>query len=557
MTELATMATLLVKLTMVLSLGLLFVRLAARQSAACRHVIVGATLAAAALVPVAASWLPPIAVVLRTRQSREPLVLSTPAGHALLQSSAAGGDTGATLPSFLIIGWAVGAGACLLPLLALAYQSRRIRRQGQAWGVTEATVPTVRGLQRRTIPVLLHPALSSPVACGVVRGVIALPASSKAWSHRDIERALAHEVAHLRRGDVVVQLIARVVCAVYWFHPLAWACWRRLRVEAERACDDAVLARFEAPGYASQLVRIARSVSSDAASSLLPAMARRGELTVRVEAILDATVRRSAPSASRALPAVLLGVAAAAWLACITPTTAYVVHASSSPTVRFATAAIHESSATETMRLVREPDGSLRITAATVQVLLRLAYDVQAPAIVGAPDWITSVRYDIDAAPPQDASPDETVSMLRVLLAERFGLRVGHESRLQRVILVGLPAATERLQPPTQCTSTSTSVATRPPGSVPSCGFQVGPGVIEATAVDAKALAATLSTTFGDRVIVEGADAGRFDMRLRWMPGAGNASSLMDALRTQAGATVSERQQRMPVLRVHSVHRPT
>jgi beta-lactamase regulating signal transducer with metallopeptidase domain len=48
--------------------------------------------------------------------------------------------------------------------------------------------------------------------------------------------------------------VARSVCGVYWFHPLVWVCWRHLRLEAERACDDAVVRDGEATAYADQLV---------------------------------------------------------------------------------------------------------------------------------------------------------------------------------------------------------------------------------------------------------------------------------------------------------------
>lgn len=557
MTDADALATLLVKVTVVVSLGLLFLRLAARQSAAFRHVIASTTLAAAALVPLAAAWLPPVSVVWTTQELVEPVVASTQARAGLHPASTAPQEPRMELSSFLLTGWAAGASLCLLPLLAVGYQSRQIRQQGQVWGATEATVLTLRGPRRRRIPVLFHGALSSPVVCGLFSTLIALPMSSRTWSQRDMQRALVHELAHLRRGDVLVQALARAVCAAYWFHPLVWSCWRQLRLEAERACDDAVLTRFEPSDYASQLIRIARGVTSDFASRVLPAMTKRGELTTRVEAILDASQCRSTPSVGHALPAILLGVAAAAWMACITPTTAYAVRESSSPVASFAAANVRESTATEPMTLVRLPDGGVQITAATVQVLTRLAYGVQAHAIVDAPAWMISARYDIDATPAQPAPLEATLSMLRELLAERFRLRVAHEARLQRVIVVGLPAHAVELPRATPCTSTLTRASIRLPGGLPPCGFDVAPGHIRATAVDADALAATLSTAFGARVLVEPARSGPFDMELLWTPRGGDTSPLLEALRTQVGAIVSEQERLVPILAIQSVRRPT
>jgi TonB family protein len=78
---------------------------------------------------------------------------------------------------------------------------------------------------------------------------------------------------------------------VYWFHPLVWIAWRRLTLEAERSCDDAVLGRSEATAYADQLVGLAQRLSlaarMPAAKSPLLAMANRSDLAARVGAVLD------------------------------------------------------------------------------------------------------------------------------------------------------------------------------------------------------------------------------------------------------------------------------
>jgi TonB family protein len=80
----------------------------------------------------------------------------------------------------------------------------------------------------------------------------------------------------------------RAVCAVYWFHPLVWIAWRRFTLEAERSCDDAVLAGSEPTAYADQLVGLARRL----AKTPLLAMANRADLAKRVGAVLDSRQRR-------------------------------------------------------------------------------------------------------------------------------------------------------------------------------------------------------------------------------------------------------------------------
>jgi TonB family protein len=129
------------------------------------------------------------------------------------------------------------------------------------------------------------------MTCGIVHPAIILSGDAHTWNDDDLNRALVHELEHVRRADWASHCLARVVCALYWFHPLVWIAWRRLVLEAERACDDAVLARSEATAYAEQLVGLAQRLS--AASKLpLTAMASRADLAARIGAVLDHRLRR-------------------------------------------------------------------------------------------------------------------------------------------------------------------------------------------------------------------------------------------------------------------------
>ena len=137
-------------------------------------------------------------------------------------------------------------------------------------------------------------AISIPMTWGVVRPQILLPAEARAWSDEARDLIIRHEAAHVASHDWVWQTIARVVTAGLWFHPLAWAADARLRHEAERAADDAVLAGGVNPAdYAEELVKVARAVAqNDAVAIAAVGMVESSSLEHRVRHVLDTSARR-------------------------------------------------------------------------------------------------------------------------------------------------------------------------------------------------------------------------------------------------------------------------
>src|SRR5262249_37970725 len=105
--------------------------------------------------------------------------------------------------------------------------------------------------------------VSVPMVAGLFRPVILMPRAAESWPASQLAAALRHEHAHLQRKDLWTSLIAHLACAVYWFHPLAWAIARQMRHEQETACDDAVLCSgFEPASYAEALIAAARQITS-------------------------------------------------------------------------------------------------------------------------------------------------------------------------------------------------------------------------------------------------------------------------------------------------------
>jgi len=158
-----------------------------------------------------------------------------------------------------------------------------------------------------------------PLAAGVWRPVVALPASAPEWSRERLRVVLLHEMAHIRRRDSFTQALAELARCVYWFHPLVWLAVRRLRVERERACDDMVLrAGTSASDYASHLLGLARSLQPADFSPAAVSMAG-AHFETRIRAILNAKTNRRAMGRASAMMACVIAAGLVLPLAAVRP----------------------------------------------------------------------------------------------------------------------------------------------------------------------------------------------------------------------------------------------
>src|SRR5215471_6668171 len=275
-----------------------------RRSAAVRHFVLAAALACAAATPAlrlvapawqaTSAWLPTSRMQLidRPLSVLDDSTSSTPSTGG---RAAADGMSRAMVLRWFGVLWIAGVAASLGMLaVGLARLSwiafRATRLMHGAWAETGAELSHTFGLRRP--PVLLHSAHKSLLVTW--RSKVLLPADALDWPADRIRIVLAHELAHVRRGDWLVQLAAEILRSAYWFNPLVWLACRRLRLESERACDDAVLGLgVDGSEYASELVTLARSFRS-ARQAFVPAaaIARPSSLERRVRAMLNAQLNR-------------------------------------------------------------------------------------------------------------------------------------------------------------------------------------------------------------------------------------------------------------------------
>ena len=152
--------------------------------------------------------------------------------------------------------------------------------------------------------------IATPFTFGLLRPRMLLPEGWDRWSAARLTVVLDHERAHMARRDPLVQFLALLNRAVFWFHPLAWWLERQLAALAEEACDAVVLARGHSAGdYSEHLLELARMSGRRPLARLVGMSMPGSGLLRRIAKILDDGV---APPVSRSTAA---GAAALATLA--------------------------------------------------------------------------------------------------------------------------------------------------------------------------------------------------------------------------------------------------
>lgn len=225
-------------------------------------------------------------------------------------------------------GWLLGVSLFGVLLLVGLWRTVKLRRTSLTVADGEWPGMLVELRQRlglsRSVELREHAESVVPLTWGIWRPVVLLPKLARAWDEPMRRAVLLHELAHVQRGDVACQVLGRLTCVLYWFHPLAWFALRQLRQEREQACDDAVVGTGEkASDYAEQLLQVARLCCAPRGLSLGVAMAEGSSLETRVKSLFD-SARSHGPLTRRvALTLFVIGGAILAGLAPIEPTASH------------------------------------------------------------------------------------------------------------------------------------------------------------------------------------------------------------------------------------------
>jgi beta-lactamase regulating signal transducer with metallopeptidase domain len=186
--------------------------------------------------------------------------------------------------------WTLGVAAMSLWYAAGWLRLRRLVRRetrplAARWAALAEDISRRLGL-RRAVRLAESAAAGVPTVIGWLKPVVVLPASVLTGLPADqVEALLAHELAHVRRWDDVVNLFQTLAEAVLFYHPAVWWLSGRLRTEREQCCDDVVLAVCgDRMAYARALATLGESQQA-----ARPALAARGgRLLARIQRILSA-----------------------------------------------------------------------------------------------------------------------------------------------------------------------------------------------------------------------------------------------------------------------------
>jgi len=143
----------------------------------------------------------------------------------------------------LVSVWLAGVSLLLVHAFCGWYHIRRLHKAALAWAPSSWQLPANRLAQRlalrKAVRVVEFNTVDVPTVLGWFRPVIILPVAAVAQlPPAQVEAILAHELAHVRRHDYLVNLLQRVAEAVLFYHPAIWWISARVREEREHCCDD-------------------------------------------------------------------------------------------------------------------------------------------------------------------------------------------------------------------------------------------------------------------------------------------------------------------------------
>ena len=462
-----------------------------------------------------------------------------PASPAAAASSILARHPG-VLPGILLAVWIAG-------FVAVAFSWwRRWQRIRQA---VRGAVPLDLEV---AVPVLSSPAMLEPGVFGIFHPVLLLPEGIvDRLTPAHLEAIVAHELCHVRRRDNLAAAVHMAVEAIFWFHPLVWWLGTRLVEERERACDEEVLRLGSHPEiYAESILKTCQFYLE----SPLECMSgiSGSDLEERIVRIMtQRAVHRL--SFGRKLLLAIAGMAAV-----VGPIVFGFVNAPqgrAQPLVAFEVASVKPNhSGTRFLKLNADKDRFV-VENATPRLLLQYAYQVNDSQIFGAPGWIDSEHYDIQAGTRKPEGDEQgTRRMLQALLADRFRLALHHEDKDLPIYVLVVDRGGHKLHQSPDTTG----------GAQMRHNFRLnGNGNLNAVAENLDQFAELLAHQLRRVVVNQTGLTGDYDFTLQWTPDRvldrldpASGPPIFAALQEQLGLRMQSAKGPVEVLVVDHVERP-
>jgi uncharacterized protein (TIGR03435 family) len=434
----------------------------------------------------------------------------------------------------------------------------------------------------RPVRVLISTLADGPGVIGWLRPIVLLPpATAMGLTPQQLEAVLAHELAHIRRHDYLVNILQMMVETVLFYHPVVWWTSRRIRFERELCCDDlAVASCGDALTYARALTTLE---TLRVTKPTLAVGSTGGPLLYRIHRLMNASTREYGPSRWPGALLLCLGLVCAAlnmnWVRAQTQT---------SPVTRLAFEAASVKPNTSGPGLVNIGTRAGRFTATnvTLRMLLKNAYGLQDFQMSGGPSWIDSDRFDLVSKADGNATFDEVRLMVRTLLEDRFKLNAHTETRTLPVYAMVIARSDGRVGGELRKAGNECRPVTLWPGAPPppppppgppiggrtQCPSMLVQGNVSARDLTMERLAGLLSSWVNRFVLDRTALSGSFDFDLHWAPDRRpvafnnlppspvpvdpDGPSLFTALREQLGLKLDSQRRPVDILVIDHVERP-
>lgn len=194
-------------------------------------------------------------------------------------------------------GWFVGvllfASRFLLGWRRVGYLKRSGREVHDRGLLASLQLAAKRLNVRRQVQLLASDVIDSPVVVGAFKSIILIPTSFLGGvAPQHIEAIFAHELAHVRRYDYIVNLFQSLVETLFFYHPAVWWLSRRIRIERENCCDDLAAGAIHDPAM---LSRALLAIEELRGKNLSPALGvHDGSLIARIRRLMSTSREQEA-----------------------------------------------------------------------------------------------------------------------------------------------------------------------------------------------------------------------------------------------------------------------